>query len=172
MSAALATVTLLWCVLTTIGAQHPLRYVWKGVDHPCQVVWNAAACPMNWIEHDLQGFSFPDVTMRQLLAKYAAAARATLHSIRLTDCFTNRDRAQGFDMAAPPLMRFTLFRLPNDVTVFCWTSHHITMDGWSLPLLLHDVFGGTQDRAAPKFQRYVVASNTPPHAPAHTLQAP
>jgi hypothetical protein len=39
-------------------------------------------------------------------------------------------------------MRFALFCVEPRRHVFVWTSHHILMDGWSLPLILHDVFGG------------------------------
>jgi amino acid adenylation domain-containing protein len=52
-------------------------------------------------------------------------------------------------------MRFALFRVEPKRHVFVWTSHHILMDGWSLPLILHDVFGGTDVRAAPKFAPFV-----------------
>ena len=40
-------------------------------------------------------------------------------------------------------------------SVFCWTSHHVIMDGWSLPLLLRDVFGGSDDQPGPPFHRYI-----------------
>lgn len=54
--------------------------------------------------------------------------------------FMEDDRARRFDMAAPPLMRFTLIRVDRDRHVLVLTYHHILLDGWSLPLVLRDLF--------------------------------
>ncbi|WP_419998127.1 amino acid adenylation domain-containing protein [Streptomyces boninensis] len=54
--------------------------------------------------------------------------------------FMEDDRARRFDMAAPPLMRFTLIRMAADRHVLVLTYHHILLDGWSLPLVLRDLF--------------------------------
>ncbi|MEU8659044.1 amino acid adenylation domain-containing protein [Actinoplanes philippinensis] len=50
------------------------------------------------------------------------------------------DKAAGFDLARPPLLRFTLVRLDAGRHVLILTGHHILFDGWSLPLLLRDLF--------------------------------
>ncbi|RAL26258.1 amino acid adenylation domain-containing protein [Thermoflavimicrobium daqui] len=50
------------------------------------------------------------------------------------------DRRQGFDFQRPPLMRWTLIRLADDVYRFLWTHHHILLDGWSISLVLKEVF--------------------------------
>ncbi|MEV2225775.1 amino acid adenylation domain-containing protein [Nocardia vinacea] len=47
------------------------------------------------------------------------------------------ERETGFDMSAPPLMRFTLYR--TDQWHLVITTHHILLDGWSMPLLMRDV---------------------------------
>ncbi|WP_433397365.1 amino acid adenylation domain-containing protein [Streptomyces sp. CA-146814] len=72
------------------------------------------------------------------------------------------ERARRFDMAKPPLLRFTLIRLAPDRHILLITNHHILMDGWSLPLILGDLFriygdGGTADRLEPTvpFQDYL-----------------
>ncbi|MES4905774.1 MULTISPECIES: amino acid adenylation domain-containing protein [unclassified Streptomyces] len=72
------------------------------------------------------------------------------------------DRARRFEMAKPPLLRFTLVRLAPDRHVLVLTNHHILLDGWSLPLVLADLFriyrdGGTAERleAAPSFGDYL-----------------
>ncbi|WP_169332725.1 non-ribosomal peptide synthetase [Nocardia araoensis] len=55
------------------------------------------------------------------------------------------ERETHFDMSAPPLMRFTLYRTgTGDASAerqwrLVITSHHILLDGWSMPLLLRDV---------------------------------
>ncbi|MFE0683570.1 amino acid adenylation domain-containing protein [Streptomyces sp. NPDC058961] len=48
-----------------------------------------------------------------------------------------RDRRAGFDLAAGPLMRFTLFRDPESGrAVLVQTVHHLIADGWSVPPML------------------------------------
>ncbi|MFF0550184.1 amino acid adenylation domain-containing protein [Streptomyces sp. NPDC004311] len=47
-----------------------------------------------------------------------------------------RDRRAGFDLAAGPLMRFTLVRAGTGRTVLVQTVHHIVADGWSVPPML------------------------------------
>jgi acyl carrier protein len=39
-----------------------------------------------------------------------------------------------------PLSRFTLLRVRDDDCHLLWTSHHLVVDGWSWPLILHEVF--------------------------------
>ncbi|MDI5967960.1 amino acid adenylation domain-containing protein [Streptomyces sp. SL13] len=54
--------------------------------------------------------------------------------------FTDEDRARGFDMARPPLIRFTLVAMgPKDHRLVV-TNHHILLDGWSLPLVTGELF--------------------------------
>ncbi|SFJ64582.1 amino acid adenylation domain-containing protein [Thermoflavimicrobium dichotomicum] len=54
--------------------------------------------------------------------------------------FLEADRRQGFDFSEPPLMRWYLIRLAEDSYRFIWTHHHILLDGWSLSLVLKEVF--------------------------------
>ncbi|MEU5027874.1 amino acid adenylation domain-containing protein [Streptomyces milbemycinicus] len=54
--------------------------------------------------------------------------------------FLEEERSRRFDMTAPPLMRFALVRLAESQYVFVLTYHHILLDGWSLPLVLGDLF--------------------------------
>ncbi|MEU1790608.1 amino acid adenylation domain-containing protein [Streptomyces sparsogenes] len=72
------------------------------------------------------------------------------------------DRSRRFEMTKPPLLRFTLVRLAADRHVLVLTNHHILLDGWSLPLVLADLFrvygdGGSAERleAAPSFADYL-----------------
>ncbi|MGW8649593.1 amino acid adenylation domain-containing protein [Nocardia salmonicida] len=48
------------------------------------------------------------------------------------------DLATHFDMAAAPLLRFTLVRTEATAHLLV-TSHHILIDGWSTPLLLQEL---------------------------------
>jgi amino acid adenylation domain-containing protein/non-ribosomal peptide synthase protein (TIGR01720 family) len=94
-------------------------FVWAGLSEPHQVVWPQAALPV-------AQFDWSDTTaeMRE----------------RLLDAFLKADRAQGFDLARPPLTRVTIIRTAEQEHLCIWTVHHAVMDGWSLSPLVRDVF--------------------------------
>jgi amino acid adenylation domain-containing protein/non-ribosomal peptide synthase protein (TIGR01720 family) len=54
--------------------------------------------------------------------------------------FLDRDRARDFDLARAPLMRLMLIRLGETAYEFIWTHHHLLLDGWSVGLVLKEVF--------------------------------
>ncbi|HIP97139.1 MAG TPA: amino acid adenylation domain-containing protein, partial [Anaerolineae bacterium] len=54
--------------------------------------------------------------------------------------FLQAERLNGFKLSEPPLMRLALMRVDEDAYKFVWTHHHLLMDGWSLPILLQEVF--------------------------------
>ncbi|MGY3450250.1 amino acid adenylation domain-containing protein [Bradyrhizobium sp. USDA 4353] len=54
------------------------------------------------------------------------------------------ERSRSFDFAQPPLMRLCLVRIGDDDHRLLWNVHHIVLDGWSLPLLLDEVFAAYQ----------------------------
>ncbi|WP_084693310.1 non-ribosomal peptide synthetase [Actinomadura atramentaria] len=89
-------------------------------DPPVQVL--RADVPVPWREADLRGR--PD--------EAAALAAA--------------ERAAPFDPAQPPLLRFALVRV-NAGHRLLFTHHHLVLDGWSMPILLRELFalysGGT-----------------------------
>ncbi|MGW6206504.1 amino acid adenylation domain-containing protein [Streptomyces sp. NPDC055089] len=58
---------------------------------------------------------------------------------RLT-AFLAADRTRRFDLTTPPLMRFTLLRTAPRSHRLVMTSHHILFDGWSMPLLVRELF--------------------------------
>ncbi|WP_405901944.1 amino acid adenylation domain-containing protein [Streptomyces sp. NBC_00656] len=58
---------------------------------------------------------------------------------RLT-AFLAADRTRRFDLTTPPLMRFTLLRTAPRRHRLVMTSHHILFDGWSMPLLVRELF--------------------------------
>src|SRR5262249_31992420 len=57
---------------------------------------------------------------------------------RLAD-FLAQDRVERFDLASPPLVRLALIRLAPQEHRLVITSHHILMDGWSTPILVHEL---------------------------------
>jgi surfactin family lipopeptide synthetase C len=54
--------------------------------------------------------------------------------------FLRSDRQRGLDLSKPPPMRLTLIRAAEDSYFFVWSIHHIVTDGWSMPLMLKEVF--------------------------------
>ncbi|MEZ3181248.1 amino acid adenylation domain-containing protein [Streptomyces pimonensis] len=62
--------------------------------------------------------------------------------------FLEDERRRRFDMADPPLIRFALVRLAADRHAFVLTYHHILLDGWSVPLVLEDLFTRYHHHAA------------------------
>ncbi|MDQ7803082.1 non-ribosomal peptide synthase/polyketide synthase [Amycolatopsis sp. A133] len=102
--------------------------VWEDVPEPLLVVHREARVPvteLDWRDRDREE------ALRELLAS---------------------DRAQPFDLAAAPLLRVTLARLPDDAVQLVWTFHHVLLDGWSVFQVLSDVctaYAALRDGTAP-----------------------
>ncbi|WP_145501362.1 non-ribosomal peptide synthetase [Streptomyces sp. CFMR 7] len=82
------------------------------------------------------------------------------------------DRRQGFDLTAPPLLRFTLVRLGERRQTLALTSHHILLDGWSGPLLVRDLlalYRGAPGPAPRPYRDYLVWLNGRDRATTHRL---
>ncbi len=94
-------------------------FYYGGLSQPVQVVVPEAALP--WREMDFSGFD--ELTRKEQLAR-----------------FLSEDRAWRFDIGSAPLVRFTLIRLAANQHQLVITNHHILMDGWSLPVLLGELF--------------------------------
>ncbi|MCB5183479.1 non-ribosomal peptide synthetase, partial [Streptomyces antimicrobicus] len=124
--------------------RHPnLRAAFRhdGLPRPVQVVPAEVALP--WKETDL---SHLDATDR------AAALEELLAA----------DRADRFDVTAPPLVRFHLVKLADDQHRLLLSNHHVLLDGWSMPILVQELFAlygtGGDDRAlppVPPFEAYL-----------------
>ncbi|AEN08569.1 MULTISPECIES: non-ribosomal peptide synthetase [unclassified Streptomyces] len=75
-----------------------------------------------------------------VLESGARAPFTTLDRPGITDAeirdLAERDRRAGFDLAAGPLMRYTLVRAGGGRNVLVQTVHHIVADGWSVPPML------------------------------------
>jgi amino acid adenylation domain-containing protein/non-ribosomal peptide synthase protein (TIGR01720 family) len=94
-------------------------FVWKKTEQPLQVVGRRVKLPierMDWRELD---GAAQERALRDLLAA---------------------DRARGFEPSRAPLMRLTLARLGEESYQLLWSHHHLLLDGWSVPILLGEVF--------------------------------
>ncbi|MDQ0791844.1 non-ribosomal peptide synthetase [Streptomyces sp. B1I3] len=95
-------------------------FLHEDLDEPVQAV--AAEVPVPLEELDLTGPDGTGTAQERLTAFLAA------------------DRTRRFDLDAPPLMRFTLVRTAPERHRLVMTSHHILLDGWSMPLLVRELF--------------------------------
>ncbi|HZI12920.1 MAG TPA: amino acid adenylation domain-containing protein, partial [Myxococcus sp.] len=104
-----------------VARQPMLRtsFLSEGLEEPLQQVHARAELP--WSELDWRGV--PE-------AGHPARFQALL----------DEDRARGFDLRTPPLMRLTVVRLDERTHRVLWTLHHLVLDGWSLGLLFQELF--------------------------------
>lgn len=103
-----------------VVARHPaLRsgYVWEGQAEPLQFVLRRMDIPHT--DHDCRALSSEE-------------------QARKVEAYIQNRRRAGFNLAKPPLLDVALFRLGDELHRFVLTIHHLLIDGWSLPILLHD----------------------------------
>ncbi|MGW2052262.1 amino acid adenylation domain-containing protein, partial [Streptomyces sp. NPDC001858] len=93
-------------------------FVHEGLRQPVQVIPRGVELP--WQDVDFSGLA---------VVEQDAAVRAWLEE----------DQARRFDLASPPLLRFTLIRLAGEQFQLVFTSHHLLLDGWSLPVLMREL---------------------------------
>ncbi len=102
--------------------RHPaLRtaFMWEELEEPMQIVYRQLDLPLQRLD------------WRSLSAKK--------QRIQFEE-FLRSERSLGFDLAEAPLMRLALIHIEDDTFYFIWTHHHLLLDGWSLPIILGEVF--------------------------------
>jgi amino acid adenylation domain-containing protein/non-ribosomal peptide synthase protein (TIGR01720 family) len=112
-----------------------LREAWQHtVDrHPAlrtAFLWNLAAAPLQVVVGTGVPVPWEVYDWRQQSEAERRAAFAAL---------LEADRARGFDLAAPPLMRLVCIRTAERRWQIVWSHHHLLLDGWSLPIVTQDV---------------------------------
>ncbi len=100
-------------------------------DQPVQII--PADPVVEWRYVDLDGGAAPDEQIEQLCAA---------------------ERAAVCDLAHPPAFRVALIRTAPDRHRFVLTNHHIVLDGWSLPILLQEIFAGYYGQRLPAAAPY------------------
>jgi amino acid adenylation domain-containing protein len=93
--------------------------VWEDVDEPLQVV-------LTEVELPLEQEDWRETPAAQLEARFAAWLEA--------------DRRRGVELGTPPLLRLSLLRTGDAAYRFVFSHHHILLDGWSVPLVIKQVF--------------------------------
>lgn len=93
-------------------------FVWKRLDKMLQVVQKEVTIPVVQLD-------WSDSTSDEQQTKL--------------ESYLAVDRAQGFDLSKPPLVRLAIMRIAADAHYLVWSHHHAILDGWSVPLLLREV---------------------------------
>src|SRR5271168_4581420 len=104
----------------TVVTRHPnlaARFS-QQFDEPVQIIPADPVAPWQYVELDADGVDI-DEQIQQMCAA---------------------ERAAVCDLARPPAFRAALIRAAPDQHRFVLTNHHIVMDGWSLPILLGEIF--------------------------------
>ena len=68
------------------------------------------------------------------------------------------ERAAVCDLGDQPVFRVVLIRIAEDTHRFVLTNHHIVMDGWSLPIVLRELFASYDGQRLPpagSYRRFV-----------------
>ncbi|MEA5549589.1 amino acid adenylation domain-containing protein [Anabaena cylindrica UHCC 0172] len=101
--------------------RHPIlrsAFVWDNQDMPLQIVNKSVKFSI--LQKDWRDLS--PIQQEEKLQQYLVI-----------------DRQQGFILDQSPLMRFSVIRLDNSTWQWVWSHHHITLDGWSLPVIFKEV---------------------------------
>ena len=104
-------------------------------DQPVQIILSEPQLPWQYLEFDA------DVDVDERIQQTCAAERAAV--CNLTD---------------DPAFRVTLIRTAEDCHQIVLTNHHIVLDGWSLPILVQEIFAAYQGQQLPApipYRRYV-----------------
>ncbi|KPV61276.1 bacitracin synthetase, partial [Paenibacillus sp. A3] len=56
------------------------------------------------------------------------------------ETYLGADKVRGFDLTQDALLRMTVLRTGEEDFLLLWSFHHIIMDGWSLPLVIQELF--------------------------------
>nr|WP_239989593.1 MupA/Atu3671 family FMN-dependent luciferase-like monooxygenase [Corallococcus macrosporus] len=108
-----------WAEVIARNAVLRTSFIHEGLPEPLQVVHGEVELP--WTEHDLRGVP-------------AEAQRARVAAL------VEEDRVRGFSLAPAPLVRMQVVRLGDEEYRFLWSHHHLVMDGWSVGVMLQEVF--------------------------------
>ncbi|HET8642379.1 MAG TPA: condensation domain-containing protein, partial [Pseudonocardiaceae bacterium] len=119
-----------WRALLDRHAVLRASIAWTGLAVPHLVVHERVALPLT--HHD----------WRELAQEQQAD--------RLTELLTE-DRVTGFDLTRAPLTRLHLVRLGEQRWHLVWSHHHVVLDGWSVALLIQEIFDSYESIRSGRF---------------------
>ncbi|MBD3557662.1 amino acid adenylation domain-containing protein [Planktothrix sp. FACHB-1355] len=94
-------------------------FVWEGLDKMLQVVQRE-------VDFEIELLNFEEFS-----------ESVQKHKL---DEFLTADKVRGIDLAKAPLMRITLIKTGAENWFLIWSHHHILLDGWSLTIILKEIF--------------------------------
>jgi amino acid adenylation domain-containing protein len=92
---------------------------WEELDEPVQIVHRGVGLPIEFLDW---------------------RATPSAEREREVESFLETDRELGFELSRAPLMRLSVIRLEAELHLFVWSYHHLLLDGWSVSLVLKEVF--------------------------------
>ncbi|TGJ94424.1 hypothetical protein DLJ96_19750, partial [Actinotalea fermentans ATCC 43279 = JCM 9966 = DSM 3133] len=103
---------------------------------PVQFVPSQATAEVVWYDADVRG----PVGLSGTVSADTDDALGADRALRVaTRAAAEAERSLPFDPADPPLVRFGVVALGAAHHVLVVTSHHLVLDGWSMPLLVREV---------------------------------
>ncbi|WP_143203912.1 non-ribosomal peptide synthetase, partial [Streptomyces sp. CB02400] len=108
-----------WTALLRRHASLRAGFVHDATGAPVQVVVRDPRLP--WRTVDLTGVPAAEHTARR-------------------DRVAEEERSTRFDLARPPLLRIALVKHDEEHHSLVLTPHHVLLDGWSMPVLLREMF--------------------------------
>lgn len=94
-------------------------FLWKNLDEPLQVIHRKLDAPLAM--HDWTGLS--ETAQHDGLKTYI-----------------NDIQSSGLELSQPPLLRLSLIQTAQDNYKFVCSYHHILLDGWSINILLSELY--------------------------------
>ncbi|HZI06574.1 MAG TPA: condensation domain-containing protein, partial [Archangium sp.] len=125
----------------TVARHASLRtgFLWEGLEEPLQVVMRDAQLPVH-------SEDWREVPPSEFEARFSA--------------WIGADRRQGFELERAPLLRLALLRVGERAWRFVLSYSHLVLDGWSMPLMVREVFSRYAERVGGSERRW-------PEAPAY-----
>ncbi|MYV56008.1 condensation domain-containing protein, partial [Streptomyces sp. SID3212] len=115
-------------------------FLHEDLDEPVQAVAAEVAVPLEELDLTGAGTTATDGTTADGTGTAGTGTDGPDTTAGRLAAFLAADRTRRFDLATPPLMRFTLVRTAPRRHRLVMTSHHILLDGWSMPLLVRELF--------------------------------
>ncbi|HZU47120.1 MAG TPA: condensation domain-containing protein, partial [Mycobacterium sp.] len=116
--------------LHTVISRHPnlVARFYERFDEPVQIIPAHPQVPWRYLELDTDDGDDLDEKVQELCAA---------------------ERAAVCELADQPALRAALIRVAPDRYRFVLTNHHIVLDGWSMPILLHEIFASYYGQPLP-----------------------
>ena len=105
-----------------VSDRHPIlrtAFAWENLEQPLQIVHRQVTVP--WQLYDWR-------------AKSSEEQKTAFKTL------LQQDLSTGLPSHVAPLMRITLIRVADDCYDIIWGCHHMLLDGWSMPMVIQEIF--------------------------------